>query len=277
MKEAGINLIQIMELGCFDLHTHTTASDGIYSPRELVRKARAAGLRTIAVTDHDTLEGIAEAQQAGMEYGIHVIAGIELSTKYKDCNVDILGFYVSANRELTEALARMREGRERRAERIIQKFVDLGMPITMEDVKRFSNGNVIARPHIAMAVVEKGYAPDYQFVFDEYLADGKPCALDKMTLSPEEGIGLIHRAGGVAVLAHPVLLGSDAIVHELMKLPFDGIEVWHRKQKKDDNERYQLIAQHLQLLTTGGSDFHNNEHSLGEFGLKWGEAMPDGT
>ncbi|SDN60166.1 hypothetical protein SAMN04487897_103301 [Paenibacillus sp. yr247] len=266
-----VDLTKVLESGYYDLHMHTTASDGIYSPRELVQKAHAAELRTIAITDHDTIEGIKEAQQAGLEFGVNVIAGVELSTKYKGMSVDILGYNVIACSEFNETLARMREGREQRAWRIVQKFVELGMPITMDDVKEFSKGSVIARPHIAMTVVKKGYVSDYQTVFDEYLADGKPCAMDKLIISPQEGIDLIHRTGGIAVLAHPLLLSNDEIIRELMQFPFDGIEVWHRKHNKDDNTRYQHIAHEFHLIMTGGSDFHNDDHQLGEFGLEWKE------
>lgn len=263
------DLLHAIKTGYFDLHIHTTASDGMYSPRDLVKMAQAAGLKTIAITDHDTLEGIEEARQAGMEYSVNIIAGIELSTKYKGRNVDILGYYVTENEELTGLLTRMSEGREIRALSIIEKFTELGMPFSLEDVKQFSKGNVIGRPHIAKAVVQKGYVTDYQTVFNEYLADGKPCALDKLILSVEEGIGLIHRAGGKAVLAHPKLLGDDDLVRELMQFPFDGIEVWHRKQNNDDNAHYQQLANDFQLIMTGGSDFHNDEHFLGQFGLIW--------
>jgi predicted metal-dependent phosphoesterase TrpH len=263
------DLVKVIETGYFDLHMHTTASDGIYLPRDIVKKAYDAGLRTIAITDHDTLEGIEEARLAGVKYGINVIAGLELSTKYKGRSVDILGYNVSVNNELTAILSQMRDGREERALGIIEKFAELGMSITLKDVKQFSKGSVIARPHIAMAIVQKGYVTDYQTVFDDYLAEGKPCALDKLVISPEEGIGLIHRSGGKAVLAHPLLIHDDNLVRELMQFSFDGIEVWHRKQNKDDNIRYRLIADEYHLLMTGGSDFHNDEHSLGQFGLKW--------
>ncbi|AXI10105.1 PHP domain-containing protein [Oceanobacillus sp. 143] len=263
------DLVKVIETGYFDLHMHTTASDGIYSPRDLVKKAHDAGLKTIAITDHDTLGGIDEAQQSGIKYGVNVIAGIELSTKYKGQSVDILGYNVSINNELTDILSQLRDGRVERALLIIKKFTELGMSITLEDVKQFSKGNVIARPHIAMAIVQKGYVADYQTVFDDYLADGKPCALDKLILSPKEGIDLIHRAGGKTVLAHPVLINDDNLVRELMQFPFDGIEVWHRMQNADDNARYKLIANEYHLLMTGGSDFHNDEHFLGQFGLKW--------
>ncbi len=262
-------LSNVLEEGYFDLHLHSTASDGIYSPRELVQKAHVAGLKTIAITDHDTLEGVEEARQAGLDYGVNVIAGVEISTKFKGRSIDILGYNIEANSELTGILSRLREGREERALRIIKKFNELEMPITINDVKEFSEGNIIARPHIARAIVKKGYVSDYQTVFDNFLADGKPCALDKVILSPEEGIALIHRSGGKAVLAHPLLIGDDKVVRELMEFSFDGIEVWHRKQNKDDNARYQQLANEFQVMMTGGSDFHNDKHSIGQFGLMW--------
>ena len=258
---------QVIQEGSFDLHLHTTASDGEFSPRDLVEKAKKAGLRSIAVTDHDTLAGIEEAQLAGREFGLQVIAGVELSTKYHGKSVDILGYGITEQSELNQTLSRMREGREDRAHRIIEKFTELGMPITIDDVIEFSKGGVIGRPHIAKAIVKKGYVSDFQTVFDEYLADGKPCALDKVVLSPKEGIDLIHRAGGQAVLAHPVHLHDDVLVEELLqKFAFDGIEVWHREQDPDDNKRYKQMAEEFNLLMTGGSDFHNDNHRLGQFG-----------
>jgi predicted metal-dependent phosphoesterase TrpH len=263
-----MKLKSVIEAGRFDLHVHTKASDGEYSPTEVVKKAKEAGLKTIAITDHDTLDGIKEAQKAGKEFGVRVIPAIELSTKYKGKSVDILGYNITAGEELKSILSRLREGREERAKRIIEKFNDLGFSITLEDVMTFSEDGVIARPHIAKAIVKKGYITDYQTVFDDYLADGKPCAMDKMILTPKEGINLIHQAGGEAVLAHPVYIGDDHLVRELLTFGFDGIEVWHRSQNKTDNEKYRRLADEFGLLMTGGSDFHNDNHQLGVFGFE---------
>jgi predicted metal-dependent phosphoesterase TrpH len=262
-----MNFEKILNEGYFDLHVHTKASDGDYSPTEVVKKAKEAGLKTIAITDHDTLNGIDEAQKAGKKFGVQVIPAIELSTKYKGKNIDILGYNITAGKELRKILLRMREGREERAKRIIEKFNVIGFTLTLEDVKAFSEDGVIARPHIAKAVVKKGYVNDYQAVFDDYLADGKPCAIDKMILSPEDGIRLIHQAGGKAVLAHPVYIGDDELVRELLSCGFDGIEVWHRSQNKADNQKYKNLAEEFKLLMTGGSDFHNDDHQLGQFGM----------
>lgn len=262
-----MELKNIINNGQFDLHLHTTASDGSFSPSEVVEMAAAKGLKTIAITDHDTTDGLKEAMETGKKLGVNVIPGIELSTKYKGKNIDILGYGISASHSLLETLKKIRDHRENRAQLIVKKFCELGLAITDEDVLKHSKGDVIARPHIAKAVVEKGYAKTVQEVFDHYLADGKPCAVDKMVLSPEEGIRLIHRSGGVAVLAHPVLIQDDLIVEELMQLSFDGIEVWHRKHHPEDVSRYKTQAQKYNKLITGGSDYHNDEHSIGDFGF----------
>ncbi|MDR7001031.1 PHP domain-containing protein [Neobacillus niacini] len=263
-----MDLTNIVERGRFDLHLHTTASDGIYSPRELVKKASQAGLITIAITDHDTLDGVEEAINAGREFGIDVISSVEITTKYKGKTVDILGYGIKMDAELRNVLTRMVEERKTRAIRIIEKFTDLGMGITFEDVKKYSKGNVIARPHIARAIVEKGYLSNLQEVFDHYLADGKPCDVEKLILSPNKGIDLIQNAKGKAVLAHPKLIMDDKLVQELVKLPFDGIEVWHRKHNTEDVKKYRQIAMENGLIMTGGSDFHKDEDNLGQFGFE---------
>ncbi|MEH7352348.1 PHP domain-containing protein [Neobacillus drentensis] len=259
---------KILENGYFDLHLHTTASDGSFSPSEVVKMAAQKGLVTIAITDHDTTDGIQEALQTARTLNVTVIQGIELSTKYKGKNIDILGYYIHESIELSGVLQKMREHRFNRSQLIVNKFCELGMAITLDDVQKYSKGDVIARPHIAKAVVDKGYAKNTQEVFDLYLGDGKPCAADKMVLSPNEGITLIHNAGGIAVLAHPLLIQDNSLVEELMQLSFDGIEVWHRKHRKEDIIRYKNLAKKYNILMTGGSDFHNEEHTIGEFGFE---------
>lgn len=268
MRSFPLNLKKVIGTGAFDLHIHTTASDGEYSPTDIVKKAKEAGIETIAITDHDTLAGIKEAEIAGSKLGVHIIPAIELSTKYKGKSVDILGYNIKTEAELTKTLRQMRQEREGRANRIIEKFNEIGFAITLDDIKQYSQGGVIARPHIAKAIVKKGYVSDYQTVFDDYLADGKPCAIEKMILSPQEGIALIQKAGGKAVLAHPVYIGDDELVRELITLGFDGIEVWHRSHLKEHREVYKAMAKEYDLLMTGGSDFHHDEHQLGQFGFE---------
>ncbi|MEH7324551.1 PHP domain-containing protein [Cytobacillus firmus] len=262
-----MDLASIIKNGNFDLHLHTTASDGIYSPSKVVEMAASKGLTTIAITDHDTMLGISEAREAGLKLGMTVIPGIELSTKYKNKNIDILGYNITQSKELLETLRKMKNHRENRAQLIIDNFCQIGMQITRDDVQKFSKGDVIARPHIAKAIVEKGFAQNVQEVFDLYLADGKPCAVDKLILLPEEGIRLIHQAGGLAVLAHPVLIRDETIIEALLELPMDGIEVWHRKHSIKDSTRYKALAEKYNKVLTGGSDFHNEGHTIGEFGF----------
>lgn len=266
-RELEIN--KVVKNGSFDLHLHTTASDGSFSPSEIVELAAQKGIKTISITDHDTTDGIKEALQVASKLNIKVIPGIELSTKYKGRSIDILGYHINYLKELSGVLQKMRDHRYNRSQLIVNKFCELGMMITSDDVQKYTKGEVIARPHIAKAVVEKGYAKNVQEVFDLYLGDGKPCAVDKMVLSPEEGINLIHNAGGKAVLAHPLLIQDDEIVEELMQLPFDGIEVWHRQHRKEDINRYKSIAKEYKKIMTGGSDFHNEDHTIGEFGFEF--------
>ncbi|WP_417897215.1 PHP domain-containing protein [Bacillus haimaensis] len=258
---------KIIESGSFDLHVHTTASDGTLSPSEVVFLAAQKGISTIAITDHDTTAGLKEALQTGKEMGVTVIPGIELSTKHEGITIDILGYYIQETEELTKVLKKMKEHREDRTQLIINKFCEIGMPISIEDVKRYSQGGVLARPHIAKAIVEKGYLRNSQEVFDLYLGDGKVCSVDKMILSPYEGIKLIHNSRGIAVMAHPLLIQNDQIVEDLMKLPFDGLEVWHRSHNQEDVIRYKYIARKYGKIVTGGSDFHDENHSLGQFGI----------
>lgn len=263
----AVDLEKIVAAGNFDLHMHTTASDGEYSPEALVRKAKDIGLAQIAITDHDTLNGVDRAQAEGEKVGMPVLAGVEISTKEDKTTVDILGYGVTPTEQLTEVLSRLREGREDRALRIIEKFRQLDMPIAMDDVREFSKDGAVARPHIAKAIVAQGYVDDVQTVFDEYLADGKPCELPKVVLSPAEGIDMIHEAGGLAVMAHPVRLHDDELVRRLLdENDFDGIEVWHRTQDEADNARYLGYARDYNLLISGGSDFHQDDHNLGSFG-----------
>ncbi|WP_409305787.1 PHP domain-containing protein [Peribacillus sp. SCS-155] len=260
-----MDLRKIIKSGSFDLHLHTTASDGEYPPEEVVNRAFQMGLKTIAITDHDTLNGVLPAIKQGEKLGIHIIPGIELSTTYEGITVDILGYGVKSSEQLNQLLKALRNERETRAIKIIEKFQEIGMHITIEDVMKFSKGEVLSRPHIARAIVAHGYVDEYQKVFDLYLADGKPCAVNKMIVSPGDGLKFIHDAGGKAILAHPVVL-NEALISELLKLPFDGIEVWHRRHGIEEIKTFKRIAQENNLIMTGGSDFHNDSHQIGSFG-----------
>ncbi|MBA4496081.1 PHP domain-containing protein [Paenactinomyces guangxiensis] len=251
--------------GTFDLHLHTTASDGLFTPSEIVKRAKQIGLQTIAITDHDSLSGIAEAVETGKKLKITVIPGVEISTRWKGKNIDILGYNIRDCEQLHQALSPYWEARLRRAEKIIQRFCALNMPITLEEVRKWSGNNLIARPHIAQAIVSKGYVNTIQEVFNHYLADGKPASVDKKELALQDGIKLIHEAGGIAVLAHPVYVKDISLVEEMIREGIEGIEVWHRNHSKRDAKAFIRLADKYDLIVTGGSDFHVEEHRMGQF------------
>ncbi|WP_054949711.1 PHP domain-containing protein [Numidum massiliense] len=259
-----MNIIGGLTLGTFDLHLHSTASDGVYAPSEVVQLAKKARVQTIALTDHDTLAGVDEARRAGRALGVDVVPGVEISTTYNGRNVDILGYNMTRDRELHEALGEFRRFRETRAQQIIEKLAALNMPLTSSEVKAFSGDGVVARPHIAQALVKKGYVTSVQQAFDTYLGDGKPAAVAKKEMTTAEGIRLIREAGGQAVLAHPVYIGDEQLLHRLLRLGFDGIEVWHRNHTPQHTRAFLRLAEMYALFVTGGSDFHHDEHQIGK-------------
>lgn len=258
-----MRILNDLTLGTFDLHIHSTASDGVYSPAALVKKAKQAGLTTIALTDHDTLAGVEEAQRAGTESGVHVISGVEISTTYRGTNIDVLGYNIRHRQQLHDFLSIFRAYRKTRALKMIKKLAALNMPITLDEVLEFSRGDVIARPHIAKALVKKGYIDDYQQAFDDYLASGKPAAVEKKELPLVTAIDMIRQTGGQSVLAHPGYIKDKKCLLAILQTGLDGIEVWHRNHTNNDTKRFLDVANDLHLLVTGGSDFHSDEHQLG--------------
>ncbi|MER3460489.1 MAG: hypothetical protein C4303_04910, partial [candidate division GAL15 bacterium] len=191
-----------------DLHTHTTASDGTLSPRELVREACAAGLKVLALTDHDTTEGIREAQGEAARLGIELIPGVELSTHVPGSEVHILGYFVDWHeQQLAGLLRRLRKGRVNRAREMVRRLNQLGVPLTFEDVARHADG-AVGRPHVARALVAGGYVASFEEAFTRYLARGRPAYVERERFTPEEAVQVILQAGGVPVFAHP-LWGGD--------------------------------------------------------------------
>ncbi|HZP84676.1 MAG TPA: PHP domain-containing protein [Chthonomonadaceae bacterium] len=245
-----------------DLHAHTTASDGDQTPTELVRRAAEIGLTAIAVTDHDTTAGVAEALVAGKQYGIEVVPGIELSAEIEKGQCHMLGYLIDPqDATLLRRLEEVLDNRDARNEKIVGKLQALGCAITLDEVREIAGGEVVARPHFARVLLNKGYVGSMQEAFDVYLAKGAKAYVDRVRLSPEECIALVHGAGGVAVLAHPNNLQSDAAETEaeiarLQALGLDGIEARYSQHTPEDTARYLALADRLGLLTTGGSDFH---------------------
>jgi len=239
-----------------DLHMHSTASDGAVPPRDLAIAAAAAGLTAIALTDHDTVDGVAEARQAGDERGIEVIAGVELSAFEDDRETHLLGLHLSDLAAIEASLATFRSARRLRAERIVAVLNDLGVPVTLDAVMAEAGTGAIGRPHIARALIAGGWARDSREAFDRYLGFRKPAFVPKHTLGLADAIRLVHAAGGIAILAHPGGTGMRAWLETLAALGLDGVEVRHPGHSAEDIARLGALSDHLDLVPSGGSDWH---------------------
>lgn len=247
-----------------DLHTHTTASDGSLTPTQLVEAAAKIGLSHLAVTDHDTVGGVEEAAQACRVHGITFIPGIELSTVYDGKSIDMLGYGVDPSHpSLAVVLKKASEERNERVGKMVGQLQSAGYPIEQHAVDRLAAGGVPGRPHVALALVESGVVGSVKQAFDELVGRGKVGFVPKKNLPSKQAIALIKEAGGVAVVAHPMFLKMDETSLERMLIEFKrvglaGLEVYYSRHGKDDVDCYRRIANNLNLVMTGGSDFHGD-------------------
>jgi predicted metal-dependent phosphoesterase TrpH len=239
-----------------DLHMHSTASDGSRSPADVVRAAQAAGLAAIALTDHDSVSGLAEAQAMGLELGVRIVNGVELSAVEGDAETHLLGLHLRDTSLLDRGLIELRDMRQRRARTIVDKLVALGVAVTFEDVLAQAKGGAVGRPHVARALVGDGWATDVRDAFDRYLGAGRPAYVAKDQLCMRDAIEMIHAAGGLAVLAHPGGAGSRERLTALMTLGLDGVEVMHPGHSPSDTARLRALSEQLGLIASGGSDWH---------------------
>ncbi len=246
-----------------DLHTHTTASDGSFTPSQLVRYAKEKGLRAIAITDHDTIEGNEEALQAGISEEIEVVPGIEISVDYSPGSMHMLGYFIDTKDPgLNERLALLQGSRSDRNPRIIEKLNELGIAITYDEVVKISGGGQVGRPHIAQVLMHRGYTRTIQEAFDKYLGKGAPAYFDKFRLTASDAIAMIRDAGGIPVLAHPFTLKCkstkvlEKLIRELTDQGLQGIEAYYTEHNERQTSRYLRLAEQNNLLVTGGSDFH---------------------
>ncbi|CUH96169.1 hypothetical protein P22_2257 [Propionispora sp. 2/2-37] len=244
-----------------DLHIHTTASDGRYSPEEIIVQAQKAGLTHIAITDHDTVDGLlALARQGRLQRSpcLTVIPGIEFSTDLPQHEVHILGYHIDIHqRAFQEQLAILKKDRQLRTRRIIEKLNQLGYDIDYEQVVKIAGQNAaLGRAQISKALVEKGYFNTVGEVFERLLQKNGPAYVPHYKLSPDNVIQLIRQVGGKAVLAHPGLVGDDGVVLAMIHAGIDGLEVYHPRHDARDTQKYLEMAQQHGLLITGGSDFH---------------------
>ena len=242
--------------GFVDLHTHSTASDGSLPPAAVVAAARAAGLRAIALTDHDTLAGVAAARSAGEAAGVRVVAGTELSVVHDERELHLLALHVERVDALEAELADLREARRDRAVRIVERLNALGVPVRLESVLAEAGEGAIGRPHVARALVAGGWVRDFREAFDRWLGNGRPAHVEKRRLEAGDAIRLVHDAGGLAVFAHPGSTGTRDKIERLAALGLDGVEVLHPSHGAEDIARLRALSDHFGLVASGGSDWH---------------------
>lgn len=264
-----------------DLHTHSTASDGSMSPIELVRYAKEKGLAAIALTDHDTIGGIQDALAEGDRIGLEVIPGIEISTEYKP-ELHILGLFINKYdySKIINSLKVIKEGRDIRNKKIINRLNELGVEISEEEVSLLAVGEITGRPHIAQVLVLKRYVKTLDDAFDKYLGREGLAYFKRFELAPKEGIELIRNAGGIPIMAHPVFLRKsydelDKLLMELKQYGLAGIEAFYSENTKEDTGKFLRLAIKHDLLVTGGSDFHGTYKTGIELGCGRGNlAVP---
>ncbi len=255
-----------------DLHTHTHYSDGYHTPEELIRKAKSSGLTHLSITDHDNVDSIEEAIEIASRYDIELIPGTEISAEHNGKETHILAYFIDYNNtELLDYLKNFRKERMKRAEKIVERLNELGMPLTLNDVLKHVKGNgSVGRPHIALALIENGYVNNYYDVFNKYIGDEKPAYVKKPNISTKDAIALINRCGGLSFVAHPgKSMRNNNSLFEMIEFGVDGIEVVHPSHTDHDIEYFRELTGQYFLLESGGSDFHggriNDESILGRY------------
>jgi predicted metal-dependent phosphoesterase TrpH len=255
--------------GAVDLHTHTTASDGTYTARELVQEAARRGLRVLAVTDHDSTDGLAEAlDEAARHPPLQIVPGIEINCDVEGAEIHILGYYPDYEAGWFQDFCRaQRRERRARVERIAARLALLGMPIDPETVFALVREGSAGRPHVAQVMRERGYVKSVREAFDKYLGAGKPAHVPRAKLTPADAVRLIRRAGGVPVFAHPGLSDRDAMIPELVGAGMMGLECYYGEHSPAQRAAYLELCREHALVATGGSDFHGPRVRAGALGV----------
>ncbi|PYP46615.1 MAG: hypothetical protein DMD50_07225 [Gemmatimonadetes bacterium] len=242
-----------------DLHCHSTASDGEYPPADVARRAQAAGLAAIALTDHDTTGGVPEATRAGEALGLRIVSGCEFSVKAPWGELHLLGYFLPPGHAgLEQFLAGTRAARQRRAEQIVGHLRRLGITIELVDVARAANGGAMGRPHVARALVQRGASVDMNDAFARYLGRGRPAYVEKPLPTLQQVADLVHAVGGIAVAAHLGDHGTEGQIRQFQEQGLDGLEVRHPSHSPGAERRLTGIAQRLGLAISGGSDWHGD-------------------
>ena len=241
-----------------DLHSHSTASDGILPPDAVVAAAHAAGLRAFALTDHDTLAGVPLATVTGQALGVRVVPGVELSAHYGDGEIHVLALHVTRLDLLESRLETLRAGRQVRASLIVDRLRELGLDLTVDMVMKEAGDASVGRPHIARALIRAGSVRDFREAFDRYLGSGRPGFVAKERLEVKDAIAMTHEAGGLAIWAHPGSDGRRERLEPLVEVGLDGVEVRHPSHLTEDVKRLGALADFFGLVRSGGSDWHGS-------------------
>ncbi|GAB6136842.1 PHP domain-containing protein [Halanaerobaculum tunisiense] len=248
-----------------DLHLHTTASDGSFTPTEVVTKAKELGFSAIAITDHDTVAGLEEGRQVAQKVGIEFVPGIELNTDYQETEVHILGYYIDDQQQnLREKLTSLQQGRVTRIKKMVAKLNDLGFALDFAEVAALADGAALGRVHIAKIMLEKGYVTEWEEAFAKYIGRSGPAYVKRKKLTPFQAIELVKEAGGVPIIAHPGLVKAEDLLTELIDFGAAGLEVYHTDHDQQETEYYLQLAQENDLLVTGGSDCHGPTRKSGQ-------------
>ena len=261
---------------CIDLHVHSIYSDGTNTPEQLIHLARKAGLAAIALTDHDTVAGVEEMLYLGEEHNIKVISGVEISCMHKEVPVHILGYGIDhTNEEFLNWISHIQNARVERNKHIVANLQGIGIDVEFSELTRYSKVGQTGRPHIARLLVEKKVVTSMDQAFRQYLRRGAAAWASRKVYSAEEAVAVIHRAGGLAVLAHPGTMNRSHavqvnIIGELSGLGLDGVEMYYPSHTKKIIRRLKKIVQRYNLISTGGSDYHGGNHS-GVFMAGWTE------
>ena len=265
-------------MGYVDLHIHTTASDGVMSPSEIVRYAKAKGLQAIAITDHDTIEGLEEGLLEGERIDFEVIPGIEISAEHSPGSMHLLGFFLDIHHPLlNERLGYLQKARAERNPKIVDRLNRLGIELTYEEVLKASGGGQVGRPHFAQVLLEKNYVRSFQEAFERFLKKGAPAYVDKLRFKAKEAIHFINEAKGVAVLAHPNTLNMNGyselenLILRLTEEGLRGIEVYYPEHSVLEVAQYKTLAERYGLLMTGGTDYHGIEKNGLDIGVGRGD------
>jgi len=240
-----------------DLHIHTTASDSLLTPEQVVEIAKKEGLSAISITDHDTIDGYQAARKRAEELEIELIPAVELSISYRGEDFHLLGYLIDCdNPEFLRKINSFQEERKIRGEKMVEKLNELGIDLKMETVRKIAGKSSVGRPHLADALIREEYVHTYDEAFARYLGYHAPAYVPKRYLTPKEGIDLIHLVRGVAVLAHPGTSRSPQAIYDFLQLGLDGIEAYHSKHTQETATHYINLARKLGLIYTGGSDCH---------------------